>query len=170
MTARLSSTFTLTLPSDREIQLTRLFSAPRKLVYEVMTDPNHVPKWWGPRGLQMVVCDLDFRVGGGYRFVLRAPDGGEHAFRGEYREIVPTERIVSTFEFEGMPGHGSVETMTLSEQEGVTTLSVRSLYKNQQDRDGHLHSGMESGARETHDRLEELIASLGAIGSQILTL
>ena len=155
----LRSTFTLTLPSDREILLTRQFNAPRKLVFEVMSNPQHLAQWWGPRSMKFVVCEVDFRVGGNYRYVLRGPDGNDYGFRGEYQEILIPERVVSTFEFEGLPGHGSVETMTLIEREGLTTLNVRCLYQSSQDRDGHLHSGMESGARESHDRLEEFLAS-----------
>ncbi len=156
----LSTTFRLTLPTDCEIQLTRQFRAPRKLVFEVMSNSEHLARWWGPRSMKLVVCEVDFRVGGNYRYVLRGPDGNDYGFRGEYQEIVTLERVVSTFEFEGLPGHGSVETMSLVERDGITTLNVRCLYQSQQDRDGHLNSGMESGARESHDRLEELLASM----------
>lgn len=160
MAAHGSDSFQLTLPTELEIQITRAFRAPRSLVFAVMSHPDHVARWWGPRSMTCVSCQMDFRVGGRYRFVLRGPDGNDYGFRGEYREIVPPERIVSTFEFEGLPGHGSVETMTLVEEEGVTLLTTRCLYQSTADRDGHLHSGMESGARESHARLEELLASL----------
>jgi uncharacterized protein YndB with AHSA1/START domain len=153
-------TFELTLPSDREILLTRKFSAGRKLVYEVMSRPEHIAQWWGPRSMRLTVCDMDFRVGGSYRFVLRGPDGNDYGFRGDYREIVEGQRVVSTFEFDGAPGCGSIETMTLTEHDGVTTVTVCCLYATKEHRDGHLNSGMESGARESHDRLEELIESL----------
>ncbi len=160
MPSKSDSTFTLTLPSDREILLTRFFNAPRQLVFEAMTNPEHIARWWGPRAMTMVSCEMDFRVGGGYRFVLRGPDGNDYGFRGVYREITPPVRVVNTFEFEGMPGHESVETVTLEEVDGKTKLTSLALYQSTQDRDGHLHSGMESGARESHDRLEELIATL----------
>ncbi|MFN0054539.1 MAG: SRPBCC family protein [Planctomycetales bacterium] len=160
MTNVTSSKFTLTLPSDTEILITREFSAPRRLVFEAMTRPEHVTRWWGPRSMKLILCEMDVRVGGGYRFVLRGPDGNDFGFRGVYREIVPPERVVSTFEFEGMPGHESVETLTLVETAGKTILTCRCLYQSVEDRDGHLHSGMENGTRESHDRLEALIATL----------
>lgn len=162
MSFRWSSTFTLTLPTDREILITRQFAAPRRLMFEVMSQPEHLAQWWGPRSLQLVECQVDFRVGGSYRYVLRAPDGREFGFRGEYREIVADQKVVSTFEFDGTAGHGSVETMTLDEVDGITTLSVCCLYRCREDRDSHLNSGMESGARESHDRLELLIHSISA--------
>ena len=160
MNPRLSSTFHLTLPTDREIQISRQFAAPRRLIFQVMSQPEHLAHWWGPRSLQLVICEVDFRVGGGYRYVLRSPAGQEFGFRGEYREIVTDQKVVSTFEFDGAVGHGSLETMTLHEQLGMTTLTVRCLYRCSEDRDAHLNSGMESGARESHDRLEILIDSL----------
>lgn len=152
--------FTLSLPTERELLITRTFRAPRSLVFDVMTNPDHVGRWWGPRALTLVRCEMDVRPGGRYRFVLRLPQGGEAAFRGEYLEVRRPDRVVSTFEFEGMPGHGSIETLTLDEVDGLTHLAVRCLYKSREDRDGHLNSGMEPGARESHDRLEELLDTL----------
>jgi uncharacterized protein YndB with AHSA1/START domain len=100
----------LTVKSDREAQLTRVFDAPRRLVFDAMSKPEHLRRWWGPRRSTMTSCEMvDFRPGGKWRFVLREADGTEYAFRGEYREIVPPERVVQTFEFEGMPGAVSVE-------------------------------------------------------------
>src|ERR1051326_2726978 len=112
MTQGNSPTMTVTLPSDREIRLTRDFDAPRKLVFEACTKPEHLKHWWGPKDYDVVLCESDLRPGGAWRTVQRAPDGNEYAFRGEYREIVPPERIVMTFEFEGFPGHVAVETIT----------------------------------------------------------
>ena len=106
---------TVTPISDREAELTRVFDAPRRLVFEAHSKPEHVRHWWGPRDSTMVSCEMDFRPGGAWRFVLRTADGNEAAFRGEYREIVPPERIVQTFEFEGMPGAVSLETLTLED-------------------------------------------------------
>ncbi len=94
---------TITTPSDREIVMTRIFDARRELVFEAHSKCEHLANWWGPRKYALVVCELDFRPGGAYRFVQRGPDGEEHGFRGEFREIVPPERIVQTFEYEGMP-------------------------------------------------------------------
>jgi uncharacterized protein YndB with AHSA1/START domain len=151
---------TVTLPSDREIELTRVFDAPRRLVFEAHTSCEHMKQWWGPRRFSVSVCAMDFRPGGAWRFVQRGPDGTEYGFRGVFREIVPPERIVWTFEFEGMPGHVSVETLTLVERDGQTTLTTRSVFETREDRDGMLQSGMEAGAAETWDRLAEYLGSM----------
>ena len=152
-----SHTLTVTTPSEREILMTRVFDAPRELVFEAHSTPEHMKEWWGPRGFTMPVCEMDFRPGGAYRFVQRGPDGEEYAFRGEFREIVRPEKIVWTFEFEGMPGNVSVDTLTLEEEDGRTTLIARSVFDTVEQRDGMLQSGMESGAAETYDRLEEYL-------------
>ena len=153
---------TLTTPSDREIVMTREFDAPRELVFEAHTKCEHLEKWWGPRKYTLALCEMDFRPGGKYRFLHRGPDGvEEHGFRGEYREIVPPERIVWTFEYEGMPGHVSVDTLTLEDiGGGKTKLVAHSLFDSAEDRDGMLQSGMEEGAGETWDRLAELLAEM----------
>jgi len=155
-----ATTLTITLPSDREILITRVFDAPRRLVFEAHSKPEHVARWWGPRGTTLPVCEMDFRPGGAWRFVSRGPDGAEDAFRGEYREIVPPERIVWTFEWEGMPGHVSVETTTFVEQDGKTTITNTSVFQSVEDRDGMLQSGMEKGAAETWDRLAEHLETM----------
>jgi len=149
--------FTITLPSDTEIRMTRVLDAPRRLVWAAMTQPEHLKRWWG-RGNPLDLT-LDFRPGGSYRYVEHA-DGTEYAFRGEIREIVPEERIVQTFEFEGMPGHISVETLTLEETDGKTTVTINSTFANQEDRDGMLQSGMETGANQSYDALDALLAEL----------
>lgn len=154
------NTTTLNMPSDREILITRVFDAPRRLVFEAITRPEHVAHWWGSRSLKMLSCEMDVRPGGAWRFVLRGPDGNDYGFRGVYREITPPERLVQTFEFEGMPGHVSVETATLEEQDGKTKLTVTCVYQSVEDRDGHYNSGMEAGMRESHDRLEELLSTM----------
>src|SRR5712691_738154 len=110
MAAGSSTATKITLPSDREILITREFGAPRDAVFKAMTDPDLIPRWWGPRAYTTVVDKMDVRPGGKWRFINRPPDGAEHAFRGEYREIIPPERIVQTFEYEPMAGHISVET------------------------------------------------------------
>jgi len=140
--------------------MTRVFDAPRALVFKACTDPNAIPRWWGPSRYETTVDTMDVRPGGVWRFVSRGADGAEFAFNGVYREIVPPERIVQTFEFEGMPGHISVDTMTLEEHDGKTTLTSTSLFDSVEDRDGMLHSGMEDGAAETYDRLENLLGSM----------
>ena len=157
-----SHKLTLTTPSDREIVMTRVFDAPRDLVFEAHTSCEHLTHWWGPRKYEFAGCEVDFRAGGKWRIVHRGPDGEEYGFHGEYREIVPPERIVWTFEFEGMPGHVSVETLTLEEHDGKTTLTATSVYDTVEDRDGMLESGMESGAAESMDRLDEYLETLKA--------
>ncbi len=160
MTADQTSALQVMLPSDLEIAMTRVFDAPRELVYKAHTDPELTPRWWGQRGSTTIVDKMDVRPGGAWRFVQKAPDGSEYAFRGEYREVVPPERLAYTFEFEGMPGKVLVETITFTETDGKTTLTSVSVFDTKEDRDGMLASGMESGAAESMDRLEELLATL----------
>lgn len=155
-----SGELVVTTPSEREIAMTREFDAPRDLVFEAHTSCEHMSHWWGPRKYEVVSCEIDFRVGGKWRIVHRGPDGQDYGFHGEYREIVPPERIVWTFEFEGYPGAVSVETLTLEETDGGTTLKGVSLHDNVEARDAMLNSGMEEGARETMDRLEEYLETL----------
>jgi len=152
-------TITLTTPSDREVVITRVFDAPRELVFKAFTDPKLIPHWWGPRSQKTIVDKIDVRPGGVWRFVHRGQDGNEHGFNGVYREIVPPERLVYTFEWEGLPGHILVETVTLEERDGKTTVMDRALFETVEDRDGMLKSGMETGAAESMDRLEELLAN-----------
>jgi uncharacterized protein YndB with AHSA1/START domain len=151
---------TLSTPSDLEVVMTRVFNAPRRLVYEAHSKPEHIQRWWGPRGSTMTSCEVDFRPGGRWRFVLREADGSENAFRGEFRETLEPEKIVQTFEWEGMPGHISVETLTLVEQDDKTTVTSTSKFDSVEDRDGMLQSGMEAGANESFDRLEEHLATM----------
>lgn len=161
MSSKNNPASTLTLPSDREIVMTRVFDAPRPLVFEAYTNPTHIPKWWGRRHTTTTVDKMDVRPGGPWRFIEREADGREYAFSGEYREIVPPERLVSTFEFEGLPGHIVVDTAIFEERPGgKTRLTVTSLFASVEDRDGMLASGMEGGAIETWDRLAELLASV----------
>jgi uncharacterized protein YndB with AHSA1/START domain len=142
----------------QEIVMTHVFDAPRDLVFKTYTDPTLIPLWWGPRRLTTTVEKHELRPGGAWRFVQRDADGNEFAFHGEYREIVPPERIVGTFEFEGMPGHVLVETVTLEELDGKTQLTATTVFESVEDRDGMVASGMESGARESMERLAELLA------------
>lgn len=144
-------------PSDKEIVLTRRFNAPRELVFKAMTDPDAIPKWWGPRRYQTIVDRMEVRPGGAWRFINRDQDGTEFAFHGEYREIVPPERLVYTFEFEGAPGHVSLETIVLEERDGVTYSVDTVLFDTREARDAMIASGMETGASESMDRLAELV-------------
>jgi uncharacterized protein YndB with AHSA1/START domain len=155
-----SKALTVTTPSDREIVMTREFDAPRELVFEAHTSCEHMSRWWGPRKYEFASCEIDFRPGGKWRIVHRGPDGEEYGFHGEYREIVPPERIVWTFEFEGFPGDVSVETLTLEEHDGKTTFTATSVYDTVEARDGMLQSGMEEGAAESMDRLDEYLEVL----------
>jgi len=151
---------TMTLPSDREILITRTFDAPREIIFDAITKCEYVAKWYGPRGTEMLSCTIDLRPGGAWRFVQRLR-GNEYAFSGVYREIVRPERVVQTWNFEGIPpGHESIETLTLEEQNGKTKWTTHSLFKSVEDRDGLIQSGMESGMRETMDRLAELVESM----------
>jgi uncharacterized protein YndB with AHSA1/START domain len=147
--------------SDCEFVMTRTFNAPRKLVFKAYTDPEAVPQWWGPRDLVTVVDKMDVRIGGTWRYIQRASNGNEYAFNGTYKEIIPPSKVVSTFEFEGMPGHIVTDTVTFEEHKGQTTITVLSLFQSKEDLDGMLQSGMEGGANESYERFEELLATYG---------
>lgn len=153
-----AGTTTVTTPSDREIVTERVFDAPRERVFAAYTDPELIPQWWGPRGGTTIVDQMDVRPGGAWRFVYRDSDGSETGFRGTYREVTPPERIVQTFEWEGMPGHVLVETATFEDLGERTKVTTNSLFHTSEERDGMLASGMERGLTETHDRLAELLA------------
>jgi uncharacterized protein YndB with AHSA1/START domain len=144
--------------SDLTFTMSRVFDAPRALVFEAHSTCEHVRKWWA-RGNPMD-CELDFRPGGSYRFVEHE-DGQRWVFFGEFHEIVAPERIVQTFNFEGMPGKVIVETLTFEEREGKTTVTSTSLFESVEDRDGMLATGMETGANQSWDKLAELLATLG---------
>lgn len=151
---------TIEILSDTEIVITRAFNAPRELVFEAMTKPEHVSKWYGCATMTVVSAEIDLRVGGKWRYLVRMPDGSEHGFSGAYIEIVPPSRIVSTESYEPIgPGHEMIATLTLEDKNGKTILRNKLTYKNKADRDGHLQSGMERGMNETFDRLDELAQS-----------
>jgi uncharacterized protein YndB with AHSA1/START domain len=160
MSNKSSGATTLSLPSDREIVMERVFTAPRALIFKAYTDPDLIPRWWGPRRYTTTVDKMDVKVGGVWRFIQRDEAGREFAFNGVYREIVPPDRLAYTFEFEGMPGHVLLETVTFEEHAGQTKVKVTSLFTSVEDRDGMLHSGMEEGANESQDRLAELLATM----------
>ena len=146
----------LTIVFDREIVMTRVFDAPRELVFKAYTDPQSIPRWWGPNSTITTVDKMDVRPGGAWRFVQRDANG-EYGFHGEFREIVPPERLVQTFEFEGMPGHVIVDTLVFEDLGGKTRLTATSLFASLEDRDGMLATGMEGGATESWDRLAALL-------------
>jgi uncharacterized protein YndB with AHSA1/START domain len=149
-------------PEEPVIRYSRLLRAPRDLVFRVFTEPEHLRRWWGPSILENVVCEIDLRVGGGYRIVQRAPDGQEFAFRGEYLELDPPRRVVSTFVFEGAPDHEAVETLVLEEIDGGTMVYAETRHDSLTSRDAHVASGMEVGLRESHDRLDQLLTQVAA--------
>jgi uncharacterized protein YndB with AHSA1/START domain len=150
----------LTTPADREIRTERIFNAPRERVWKALTDPKLVAQWWG-RGNKVVVEKFEFERGGHWRFVEHSPEGS-HGFEGRYREIKPQERVVQTFEWDGMPGHVIVETMTLEDLgDGRTKLVNLSLFHTTEERDGMLHSGMADGMAESYAALDKLLAKLG---------
>lgn len=162
MDERSRSALTVTLPSEREVTLTRTFDAPRDLVFEAWTQPEHVKLWFGPRGYSLSVCEIDLRVGGGFRYVLRSPDGSATTMRGEYREIVAPDRLAYTETYDEYPGPPSLVTLTLVEESGRTTLTSRVLYPSAEVRDAVLKMGMADGAGQTLDRLAEHLRSMGA--------
>jgi uncharacterized protein YndB with AHSA1/START domain len=156
-----SDTFKVSMPSDREIRMTRLFNAPRQLVFEAMNKPEHVKRWWGllDEHHSVVSCEIDFRPGGAWRYVGRSPQG-EHAFYGEYREIDAPERVVFTEIFEPFPDVVSVVTSLLTEEAGKTRLTLTAVYPSTEVRDTVLATGMEKGAAISYDRLEDVVAAL----------
>lgn len=147
-------------PGKHDIVMTREFNAPRQLVFRALTDPTLVAQWWGPNDVTTVVDTMDVRMGGIWRYVQRSADGSEYGFRGVYHEITPPERLVYTFEWEGMPGHILLETITLTEKDGKTLLTDALVFQSVDDRDGMVQSGMEQGASDSWDRLETLISTL----------
>jgi uncharacterized protein YndB with AHSA1/START domain len=153
--------FQVTTPSDQEIRLTRLFDAPRHLVFEAMTRPEHVREWWGRLGdgYSVPVCEIDLRVGGKWRFVNRHP-GGDACFYGEYLDIAPPERVVFTEIFEPYPDAVSVVTSELTEEDGKTRLTATVRYPSMEVRDMVIGTGMARGAGISYDRLEDLVAML----------
>src|SRR5437764_14369200 len=129
-----TGTLKVTTPTDREIVMTRVFDAPRHLVWDAFTKPELLKRWFGPRGWSMVVCEVDLHVGGGFRFVLRSPDGKDMGMRGVYREIVPPERSVHMESLDDYPGESQV-TAVLTEHDGKPTLTATVLYPSKQGRD-----------------------------------
>jgi uncharacterized protein YndB with AHSA1/START domain len=155
-----SGTATVTLPADTQILITREFAAPRHLVYKAWTTPELVRRWWSGHRGEMTICEIDLRVGGTWRYAMVANEGFEVAFRGEYREIVPNERLVSTEVYEAFPDGEALDTLTLTEVDGRTTVTVLVEHQSKEHRDMHIESGMEGGMQEAMDLLEQVAISL----------
>jgi uncharacterized protein YndB with AHSA1/START domain len=153
-----TGTLKVTTRGEREIVMERVFDAPRELVWEAMTTPELVKRWYGPRGHDLVVCEIDFRVGGKWRYVLRRPAGKDLGQFGEFREIVKPEKIVMTEGFDDFPGI-AVDTIVFTEHAGKTTLTLTVEAPSKEARDGIIASGMEHGAAETYDRLNEMLTT-----------
>jgi uncharacterized protein YndB with AHSA1/START domain len=147
---------TVTTPTDREIRTERIFNASRDRVWRAFTDPREVAQWWG-RGNQLVIEKLEVERGGHWRFVEHAPEGVT-GFEGRFREVTPKERIVQTFEWDGMPGHVIVETLTLEDLGDRTRVVTTSLFHTTEERDGMLQAGMAEGLNESYAALDRLLA------------
>ncbi|HEX8082496.1 MAG TPA: SRPBCC family protein [Jatrophihabitans sp.] len=161
MTAGTSSrTAVVTLPTDTQILITREFDVPRRLVYRAWTTPELIKRWWGAERGEVTSVELDLRVGGRWRYVSRTHDGSEFGFSGEYREIVENERLVATEVFEPVPDHEALNTLTLTERDGRTTLTVLVEHDSKESRDAHLNSGMEPGMQDALRLLEQVAVSL----------
>ena len=158
-----SGSATVTLPTEEQILITREFDAPAHLVYQAWTTPELVKRWWNAKRGEVTVAEIDLRVGGMWRYVMVTPDGYEVGFHGEYREIVPNERIVSTEAFEGAPdpdANATLNTLTLTEEDGRTMLTVLVQAPSKEVRDAIVESGMEVGMQDAMDLLEEVAISL----------
>jgi uncharacterized protein YndB with AHSA1/START domain len=159
-----SRTAVVSTPTDTQILITREFDAPKHLVYKACTTPELIARWWTAKRGSMTTCDVDLRVGGTWRFVMVADDGTEVGFHGEYREIVPNERLITTEVYEGVPNGDdfpTVNTLTLAEEGGRTQLTVLVDAPSKMVRDMIIESGMEDGLQDAYDLLEEVAISLG---------
>jgi len=156
-----SGSAVVTLPTDTQILITRVFDAPKHLVYKAWTTPELIKRWWGGDRGEVTVAEVDLRVGGKWRYVMMAHGTFEVAFHGEYREVTPNERVVSTQIFEPIPDVEVVVTITFTESDGHTTLTMLVQHPNQESRDGHINSGMEDGMNEAMDHLQLVATSLG---------
>jgi uncharacterized protein YndB with AHSA1/START domain len=155
-----SGTATVTLPTHEQILITREFDAPKHLVYRAWTTPELVKRWWSGGHGEVTIAEIDLRVGGMWRYVMIANEGFEVGFHGEYREIVPDERIVSTEVYEGMPEGEALNTITFTEEDGRTSMSILVQHSCKEHRDAHINSGMEAGMQKAMDLLEQVAVSL----------
>lgn len=155
----MTKTILVAEPEKQQIVITRIFDSPRDTVFKTITDPNLIPQWWGPKRYKTTVDKMEVKQGGIWRFIQQDESGNQFAFHGVYHEVTSPERMVYTFEFEGMPGHVLLETVTFEELgNGRTKLTNTSVFQSLADRDGMLQSGMEAGASESMDRFAELLA------------
>lgn len=162
MLAERNADVAVTLPSETEIRFTRVFRCPRQILFEAWTQPEHIRHWWGCNGSTISVCEIDLRIGGSWKIIMRMPDGSDHPFRGEYHEIAPGERLVYS-ECYDAPQVGRPEwltTVTFEEVEGGTRLTHNIRHRSRQARDGHMQAGMESGAIQVFHHLDEHVARL----------
>ncbi|HET9261005.1 MAG TPA: SRPBCC family protein [Acidimicrobiia bacterium] len=157
----------ITLPSETEISMVRKFDAPAELVFDVWTTPEHVRNWWGYPEHQMTECTIDLTVGGEYRYAADIPDFGELAFRGVFKEIDRPHRLVATEIYEAYPDKEGVNTMTLTEEDGVTTMVVIMAYDSQETRDAVIESGMEHGLQVSLNRIDAVLAGLNDQGEDV---
>jgi uncharacterized protein YndB with AHSA1/START domain len=159
-----SGTATVTLPADEQILIRREFEAPKHLVYKAWTTPELVKRWWSGNRGEMTIAEIDLRVGGAWRYVMVMPNGFEVGFHGEYREIVPNDRLVTTEIYEGMPAgvpeEVAVNTLTLAEADGRTTVTILVQHSSKEYRDAHIESGMEDGLQDALDLLEQVAISI----------
>ena len=155
-----SGSATVELPADDQILITREFDAPKHLVYRAWTTPELVKRWWSGQRGEVTSVEIDLRVGGRWRYVMVANEGFEVAFHGEYREIMPDQRIVQTEVYEGMPEGEAVDTVTFAEVDGRTTVTILVQHSCKEHRDAHIDSGMEGGLQEAMDLLEQVAISL----------
>jgi uncharacterized protein YndB with AHSA1/START domain len=150
----------VTLPTDTQIQITREFDAPAHLVYRAWTEPDLVRRWWTAKRGEMTVAEIDLRVGGRWRYAMLAHGEFEVAFHGEYLEIVPDARLVTTEIYEGMPDAAATTTTAFAEHDGRTTVTILVEHTSQAHRDAHVQSGMEDGLQDALDLLEQVVSSL----------
>ena len=147
-------------PGKHEVVITHMFDAPRDEVFNLYTDPELIPQWWGPRRMTTKVNRMEVRAGGQWRFIQRDAEGKEFAFHGVYHDILRPERVVSTFEFEGMPGHVLLETILFEEVNGKTRVTDSSVFQSIEDRDGMIKTGMEEGSYELGERFAEILTKV----------
>ena len=156
----MSKTNLIVEPGRQDFTVTRVFDAPPELLFKAYTDPNLLRQWLGPRTLTMTVCEMEPESGGSWHFVHRDAEGHDYGFHGVFHTVAAPQRIVRTFEFEGVPGHVSLETATFEGQEGKTKLTIHSVFQSVEDRDGMVAAGMETGMNEGMDQLDELLRDL----------
>ena len=153
-----SGAFALTMPSDRELAVTRVFDAPRRRVFDAWTRPEHLVRWYGCHSSSLIVCEIDLRVGGTYCFVARMTDGTEHAISGVYRDIAPPERLVFTQRFNDDPDKEALVALQFDERNGKTTMTMTALYRSAEDRQAMLDIGVDKGSAEMFERLAKHLA------------